>query len=200
MKGDITQLWVDAIVNPANDKLDHGGGLAKAIVDAGGKVIQEESNKIVRKRGKLLDGQAVSTAPGRLHCKRVIHAVGPRWDIGKDKDIEKQCMGKKLLLADAVSQSLREAEKWACKSIAIPAISSGIFGFPVDVCTDVIVEAVQVYNFQNRTELLDVYLVDVSDGVCSMFRKALERYCGHSNVFTQGKFSHLTEFQQRVAL
>ncbi|XP_070551046.1 protein mono-ADP-ribosyltransferase PARP14-like [Ptychodera flava] len=155
MKGDITKMRVDAIVNPANNRLDHGGGVAKAIIDAGGKIIQEESKNIIENRGKLLDGEVVSTQPGRLHCKRLIHAVGPKWEVGSGKDSEKQRKEKKLLLADAVTQSLEEARKWSCKSVAIPAISSGIFGFPVDVCTDVIVEAVETYIQESRLELID---------------------------------------------
>ncbi|XP_070551039.1 protein mono-ADP-ribosyltransferase PARP14-like [Ptychodera flava] len=186
MKGDITKMRVDAIVNPANNRLDHGGGVAKAIIDAGGKIIQEESNNIIENRGKLLDGEVVSTQPGRLHCKRLIHAVGPKWDDGIGKDSEKQRKEKKLLLADAVTQSLEEARKWSCKSVAIPAIGSGIFGFPVDVCTDVIVEAVETYIQESRLELIDVYLVDLEDEVCSKFKESLERYTRQSVEYAEG--------------
>ncbi|XP_070551876.1 protein mono-ADP-ribosyltransferase PARP14-like [Ptychodera flava] len=188
MKGDITKMRVDAIVNPANNKLDHGGGLAKAIVDAGGDVIQEESDRIIKKYGNLVDGQAVSTGPGRLQCKRVIHAVGPRWDIMNGGNFESRCVKKKLLLADAVSQSLKEAERCNCTSVAVPAISSGVFGFPLDLCTEIIVEAVRIYNLEHQNErLLDVFLIDVSDSVCNMFKGALEKYCGQSNVCIPGQ-------------
>ncbi|XP_070551043.1 protein mono-ADP-ribosyltransferase PARP14-like [Ptychodera flava] len=188
VRGDITKMRVDAIVNPANSNLDHGGGLAKAIVEAGGEVIQEESDRIIKRNGSLLDGQAVSTRPGRLLCKRVIHAVGPRWDITNDGDFRSQSEQKKLLLADAVLQSLQEAEKCNCTSVALPAISSGIFGFPVDLCTEVIVEAVRMYNLEHQDEtLFDVFLVDISDSVCNMFKEALEKFCGKDNVYIPGQ-------------
>ncbi|XP_070551038.1 macro domain-containing protein TTE0995-like [Ptychodera flava] len=184
VRGDITKMRVDAIVNPANSNLDHGGGLAKAIVEAGGEVIQEDSDRIIKKNGSLLDGQAVSTGPGHLQCKRIIHAVGPKWDITNGGDFSGQSEQKKLLLADAVLQSLQEAQKCNCTSVAIPAISSGIFGFPIDVCTDVIVETVRIYNSEHQDEtLFDVFLVDISDSVCNMFKGALEKYCGQSNVY-----------------
>jgi O-acetyl-ADP-ribose deacetylase len=86
VKGDITERNVDAIVNAANSYLKHGGGVAAAIVRKGGVIIQEESDKIVTSRGPVPVGSAVDTTAGKLPCKAVIHAVGPRLGEG-DEDI-----------------------------------------------------------------------------------------------------------------
>ncbi|XP_077985210.1 protein mono-ADP-ribosyltransferase PARP14-like [Glandiceps talaboti] len=174
IRGDITKMQVHAIVNAANGNLDHCGGLAKAIVDAGGDAIQQESSDILIRRGcELLEGQSVSTGPGRLKCKRIIHAVGPKWDIDKN-DYDKHVSLKKKLLADAVENSLKEAEKWECQSIAIPAISSGIFGFPIDLCIDVILDTIAAYcKHTPPKNVLDISLVDLSQHICGRFRSGI---------------------------
>ena len=110
IKGDITLLDVEAIVNPANTFLMHNGGLAAAIVKRGGRIIQEESKKI----GNVPTGGAVITTGGNLKAQHVIHAVGPRYKDGKSGEAEK--------LKSAVENSLVVAEKKKLKSIAIPAI------------------------------------------------------------------------------
>jgi O-acetyl-ADP-ribose deacetylase (regulator of RNase III) len=129
IKGDITLLDVEAIVNPANNYLIHGGGLAAAIVRRGGQIIQQESKKI----GFVPTGSAVITAGGHLKARHVIHAVGPRYKDGNAGEAEK--------LASAVKFSLDIAEKKKLKSIALPAISSGIFGYPIEQSAKVIVDA-----------------------------------------------------------
>ncbi len=129
--GDITEETVDAIVNAANSHLKHGGGVAGAIVRKGGRIIQEESDRI----GYVPVGNAALTSAGKLPAKYVIHAVGPRWGEG-DED-EK--------LKNAVKNSLRLAEKHRLQSVSLPAISSGIFGFPKDRCARVIIAAIQDY-------------------------------------------------------
>ncbi|XP_077985633.1 protein mono-ADP-ribosyltransferase PARP14-like [Glandiceps talaboti] len=175
--GDITGMTVDAIVNAANDTLQHGGGLAKAIVDAGGSIIQDESNQLRRQFGKVRDGQVVSTGAGRLLCRRVIHAVGPRWNVNyklAEKQREFEISKTKNLLADAVQNSLIEAEKYQCKSIAIPAISAGIFGFPLDLCADVILRSIDKFCKTNPPKHLhSIYLVDNSEDTCFYFQKSL---------------------------
>jgi O-acetyl-ADP-ribose deacetylase (regulator of RNase III) len=132
-KGDITLLEVEAVVNPANNYLIHGGGLAAAIVRRGGQIIQQESKKI----GFVPTGSAVITSGGHLKAKHVIHAVGPRYKDGKSGEAEK--------LADAVKTALDIAEKKKLKSIALPAISSGIFGYPLNESAQVIVGSVKEY-------------------------------------------------------
>lgn len=125
MQGDLTERDIDAIVNAANSYLQHGGGVAGAIVRKGGQVIQEESNKI----GFVPVGDAAITGAGKLPCKYVIHAVGPRMGEG-DEDNK---------LRNAVLNSFRLASEKGLKSISLPALSSGIFGFPKDRCAEILV-------------------------------------------------------------
>ncbi len=118
---DITELEVDAIVNAANQYLEHGGGVAAAIVRKGGHVIQEESREWVRRYGPVPVGGVAVTSAGSLKARYVIHAVGPRCGIDP---IER--------LREAVKNALLKAEELSCKSIAFPAISTGAFGCPYD--------------------------------------------------------------------
>ena len=138
--GDITAEEVDAIVNPANEFLSHGAGLAKLIVQRGGLEIQKDSDTLRRKRGyqALHVGDAVHTVAGNLPCKFVIHAVGPEW--AKHSHTENM-----KLLEKACLQSFKLASKLGLSSIAIPAISSGIFGAPIDVCAFAMLNAVEEY-------------------------------------------------------
>jgi len=132
VKGDITERNVDAIINAANSYLKHGGGVAAAIVRKGGTIIQEESDKIVAGRdGSLVPvGSAVITTAGKLPCKAVIHTVGPRMGEGNED----------YKLRAAVKSSLLLASENGFRSISMPAISSGIFGFPKDRCAKILVE------------------------------------------------------------
>ena len=125
VEGDITQRKVDAIVNPANSYLQHGGGVAGAIVRKGGNIIQKESNEI----GFVPVGSSVVTSSGNLACKAVIHTVGPR--MGEGNEDEK--------LSNAINSCLELGLQKGFKSISIPAISSGIFGFPKDRCAKILV-------------------------------------------------------------
>src|SRR5918911_832577 len=130
VNGDITDRHVDAILNAANSYLKHGGGVAAAIVRKGGTIIQEESDKIIAKTGIVSVGSAVSTTAGKLPCKAVIHAVGPRMGEGNED----------YKLRKAVKSSLVLASEIGFRSISMPAISSGIFGFPKDRCAKILVE------------------------------------------------------------
>ncbi len=136
IKGDITERGVDAIVNAANSYLQHGGGVAGAIVLKGGEIIQEESNKI----GYVPVGEAALTTAGKLPCKYVIHAVGPRMGEGDEEN----------KLRNAIINTLKLATKKRIESISIPAISSGIFGFPKDRCAFILTN--EAYNFLNKEE------------------------------------------------
>ena len=131
VKGDITELEVDAIVNAANSRLKMGGGVAGAILRKGGWSIQEECDKI----GYCPVGGAVITGAGKLKAKYVIHAVGPRMGEG-DEDRK---------LRNATLNSLKLAEKHGIKSIAFPAISTGIFGFPKDRCAKIMLRTAVDY-------------------------------------------------------
>jgi O-acetyl-ADP-ribose deacetylase (regulator of RNase III) len=127
--GDITQEPVDAIVNAANGRLAHGGGVAGAIARAGGPAIRQESRAWVREHGPVETGAAAITSGGELPAEYVIHAVGPVW---RDRGDEP------ALLRSAVQQALALADAHAVRSLSIPAISSGIFGFPKPLAAEVI--------------------------------------------------------------
>jgi len=131
MEGDITKLDAEAIVNAAGPSLIMGGGVAGAILREGGQIIQEECNKI----GPIDVGEAVITTAGRLKARYVIHAVGPRLGEGDEE--------KKLRMATL--NSLKLADEHRLKSIAFPAISTGIFGFPKDRAARVMLSATIEY-------------------------------------------------------
>ena len=124
VKGDITSRAVDVVVNASNSNLKHGGGVAAAIVRKGGQVIQKESDKI----GFVPVGSVAITTCGRLPCKAVIHAVGPRMGEGNED----------MKLRSTIRASLLLASERKFRDISFPAISSGIFGFPKDRCASIL--------------------------------------------------------------
>lgn len=126
VQGDITDLEVDAIVNAANSQLVLGAGVAGAIKRKGGPKIQAECNNL----GPIDVGFAVLTTGGNLPAKHVIHAVGPTDDM----------LEKDALLESAVKNSLELAKKYKLESIALPAISTGIFGFPMIPASQIILK------------------------------------------------------------
>jgi O-acetyl-ADP-ribose deacetylase (regulator of RNase III) len=134
-QGDITALATDAIVNAANIHLQHGGGVALAISRKGGPTIQAESDAIIAKRGPLKTGEAVITSGGKLPAQWVIHTVGPVWGEG-DEDNK---------LCRAIRSSLMMAEEKGLKTIALPAVSAGIYHFPLDRCAKLLVETASEY-------------------------------------------------------
>lgn len=131
VQGDITEMATDAIVNAANKDLVLGAGVAGAIKKKGGPTIQEECNEI----GGTYVGGAVMTSGGNLNAKYVIHAVGPR--MGEGDEDEK--------LRSATVESLKRADEKSLKSIAFPAISTGIFGFPKDRCARIMLAAAKEF-------------------------------------------------------
>lgn len=135
-EGDITEEVVDVIVNPANGRLDHDGGAAGAIVKKGGKEIQRESHKMIKNIGQLSPGQVTITQAGNLPCKYIVHAVGPVWSPQQGLHCQKK-------LKQACYNSLLTACNYEAQTIAIPAISSGLFGMPVNVCAEALFEAVE---------------------------------------------------------
>ena len=162
VKGDITKRDVDAIVNAANSYLRHGGGVAGAIVRNGGAIIQEESDKI----GFVPVGSAAITSAGRLSCSFVIHAVGPRMGEG-DEDAKLQSAVKSIL--DLASQK-------KFQSVSIPAISSGIFGFPKDRCAKILVEQSKKFIDENKDTTLNIVEFCIyDDETFSYFQKEFER-------------------------
>jgi O-acetyl-ADP-ribose deacetylase (regulator of RNase III) len=139
VQGDITIEEVDAIVNAANEHLQHGGGVAWAISNKGGLAIQKESDDWIRKHGPVSHARPAWTSGGLLPAKYVIHVVGPVWGDG-DEDNK---------LALAVRGSLVVADELKCTSLALPAISTGIFGFPKDRAAGIIFSAIERYLVDN---------------------------------------------------
>src|SRR5919108_4777369 len=133
LQGDITIEEVDAIVNAANEFLQHGGGVARTISNRGGSAIQKESNAWVREHGRVSHTNPAWTSGGNLPAKYVIHAVGPVWGDG-DEDNK---------LEAAVTGSLRVADELNCSTLALPAISTGIYGFPKDRAAKIIFSTIE---------------------------------------------------------
>ncbi|RMH21873.1 MAG: macro domain-containing protein [Acidobacteria bacterium] len=160
LAGDITELEVDAIVNAANEELKLGSGVAGAIREKGGPSIQEECDRI----GGAAVGTAVLTGGGNLKATHVIHAVGPRMGEG-DEDRK---------LASAVRSCLALADRHGLKSIAMPAISTGSFGFPMDRCARILLTEVYRY-IQGGTKLERVVVVLHDDEAFETFKRELRR-------------------------
>jgi len=162
-QGDLTEESVDAIVNAANAHLQHGGGVAGAILRKGGMRIQEESNTWVREHGPVSHAQPAYTSAGKLPCRYVIHAVGPVWGEG-DEDLK---------LAAAVSGALSVASRLELNSIALPAISTGIFGFPIDRAACIILTAILDYLQSNPESSLKLARLTLYDhDTVEVFRSA----------------------------
>src|SRR5215207_4424206 len=144
VQGDITSTEVDAIVNAANEHLQHGGGVAWAISKKGGPALQKESDAWIRHHGPVSHARPAWTSGGLLSAKYVIHAVGPIWGDG-DEDNK---------LESAVAGSLRVADELKCSSIALPAISTGIYGFPKDRAARIMYSAIEKYFAENSSSRL----------------------------------------------
>ena len=163
LKGDITEVDADAIVNPANKDLILGGGVAGVIRQKGGPEIQEECNKI----GGTFVGGAVITTAGKLKAKHVIHAVGPRMGEG-DEDNK---------LRNATLNSLKVADENNLKSIVFPAISTGIFGFPKDRCANIMLNTVIEY-LKSETGLERIMFCLYDDNTYRIFENTLKKITG----------------------
>lgn len=144
VQGDITTEKVDVIVNAANEYLAHGGGVAWTISKKGGPTVQQESDEWVRKHGPASHAHPAWTSGGQLPAKYIIHAVGPVWGSGEEDE----------KLFDAVTGSLRMADELQCESIAMPAVSTGIFGFPKDRAAGVIFSSIENYFSYNKTSMM----------------------------------------------
>ena len=163
VQGDITTEAVDAIVNAANEYLQHDGGVAWAISKKGGPAIQKESDVWIQQHGLVSHAHPAWTSGGLLPARYVIHAVGPVWGDGGDED-------KKL--SEAVTGSLRVADELKCISIALPAISTGIFGFPKDRAAGIIFSAIEKYFESNQSNLKVVKLTLFDQATVDAFFKS----------------------------
>lgn len=160
VEGDITDLDVEAIVNAANENLILGGGVAGTIKRRGGPSVQEECRRI----GSTPVGTAVITGAGKMKFKHVIHAVGPRMGEG-DEDRK---------LSAAVRSSLALADRHGLKSVAIPAISTGNFGYPVERCARILLTEVHRY-LQGGTKLQRVIVCLYDEATWKLFARELRR-------------------------
>jgi|SRR5579864_242787 len=153
--GDITRYPADAIVNAANSELEPGGGVCGAIHRKGGARIAEECRKIVRERGRVAPGAAATTTAGNLEAKYVIHAVGPVWRGGS--------AGESDALASCYRASVRIADDLNLHSIAFPAISTGIYGYPLDQASGAAIPAlIEALREARRVALVSLVLFDES--------------------------------------
>lgn len=154
-------------MNAANSRLTHGAGVAGAIIKKGGSGIQKESDNFINRHGRPLnDGEVAMTGPGRLPCKKIIHAVGPMWHIGEKNS--------KRFLKKACQESLLTASNNGFKSIAFPAISSGIYGMPKDLCAKVMFDAVKEYVMRRdpwKQTLIDIRFVNIDDPTVNVFKR-----------------------------
>ncbi|MDF2156351.1 O-acetyl-ADP-ribose deacetylase [Algoriphagus sp. CAU 1675] len=164
LKGDITQLEVDAIVNAANSSLLGGGGVDGAIHRAGGPEILKECQAIRDRQGGCEAGEAVITGGGKLKARYVIHTVGPVWQGGHAQEAEK--------LRLCYLNSLKIASEHQVKTIAFPNISTGIFGYPLAEAADIAIQTVRDAKFP---EIEKVLFVCYNDENYRLYQERLDK-------------------------
>lgn len=163
IKGDITKISVDAIVNAANTSLLGGGGVDGAIHRAGGSIILEDCQSIRNAQGKCKVGNAVITRAGNLLAKHVIHTVGPHWNGGKSKEVDK--------LKSCYTESLELAIKNDCRTIAFPCISTGIYRFPKELAAEIAVNTMKLY--KNNEAIDRIIVVCFDDENYQLYQKLI---------------------------
>ncbi|XP_059199643.1 protein mono-ADP-ribosyltransferase PARP9 [Centropristis striata] len=180
-KADLTYFKVDAVVNAANENLMHGGGLAFALSKAGGPQIQKDSEDYIKRCGILKTGDAVVCDPGLLPCKKIIHAVGPRVPYCPTRS---EVSKAEPQLEKTIKSILDKVEKYNLKSVAIPAISSGIFNFPLPECASIIVKTVKRYCESSYSGQLpkEIHLVNHDEPTV----KEMEKACSQILTNTKG--------------
>ncbi|MGI9529103.1 MAG: glutamate racemase [Acidimicrobiia bacterium] len=171
MTGDLTRMATDAIVNAANTSLMHGGGIALAIVQAGGPDIDAESAAWVEEYGPLEPGVAALTSAGAMPASYVIHTAGPVYTEGQDNE---------SLLGAAAMAAVDTASEIGVRTMAMPAISAGIYGYPPDEATAVLVAAVAEFVGSGETSLASVRFVGYDDTMAQRFASAIRSLVGEA--------------------
>ena len=167
IQGDLTEEQVDVIVNAANQWLQHGAGVAGAIIQKGGAVIQSESNEWVAKHGFITRDQPAYTNAGNLPYRYVIHAVGPVWGEGEEEE----------KLYRAIRGALNMAVQLKAHALSIPPISTGIFGFPKDKAAPIFYSAINNFWLSEPNCLLTKIRITIIDDLTSnIFLTALEKW------------------------
>ena len=179
-QGDICNETSDVIVNPANEHLKHSAGTAAAVVKAGGKSIQAESDEIMKRRRHfdLAPGEVVATKAGNLPCKLIVHVVSPSWDTYSQshKDTAKS------VLFQAVLNSLTVASQNGATSVSMLSLSSGTFGVPVQICADVLFKAAIHFakNASSANPLTDIRFVNIDEITTQAFAQEMKKRFGAS--------------------
>jgi len=166
VKGDITKIEVDCIVNAANSRLVGGGGVDGAVHHAGGPEIMKELDKIRKQKGGCSTGEVVITNAGNLPAKKVIHAVGPVWSGGSQGEAKK--------LALAYLNSLILADKTGLTSISFPNISTGIYGYPKREAAQIAIETISSY-IKSDTEIKRIIFVCFDDESFGIYEDILQK-------------------------
>lgn len=162
IKGDITKIEAEVIVNAANTSLLGGGGVDGAIHRAGGKAILEECIQIRNRQGGCKVGEAVITTAGQLKAKNVIHTVGPRWNKGKSKEAIK--------LENCYKNTINLAAENDLKIIAFPNISTGIYRFPKQLAAEIAINTVKA----NLDKIEKVIFVCFDDENYTIYKEILQ--------------------------
>uniref|UniRef100_A0A8C3R8Q2 Poly [ADP-ribose] polymerase n=1 Tax=Cyanoderma ruficeps TaxID=181631 RepID=A0A8C3R8Q2_9PASS len=192
-KGNLCDYPVDVVVNASNEKLKHIGGLAEALSRAAGPALQEECDELVRKLGNLQPGRVVITRAGRLPCKNVIHAVGPRWN-------EKESQRCRWLLKKTVKRCLQLAEIYNHCSIALPAVHGGVYGFPPQTCADSVVSSVKeaLEELMEDSSLKKVHLVSNSEETIQVLIETVKKVFSAKPFFPKRLMRKKSQKENRI--
>ena len=200
-QGDIAKHEADAIVNPANTNLSLDNGVGKSILFAGGAIVKNECDQFVTEHGSLMEGEVATTGGGRLPCRKVIHAVGPTWPSNKreiEEDIGQKTKISEDTLTEMMKNVLHAAEEVHCCVLAIPAISSGMFGFRKDLCARILIKTIIDMSKQDPLHSLrEVHFVNNDISTVQVFSTVFMSFFGMEQEFQNvSKIKHPGEIEK----